>query len=120
VETARHLRIPLGAFTGTCSGLPAFFGQQPAADPELLRGFYLEPTMAAAMESFTGYGFLTMAQAVVILDKVISRMQSSESPSSKTRDMQSLDTELQSFLTGAMKGYRRPGHHCGAIAVGIR
>ena len=120
LETASQLKTSLSTFPGTASRIPPFFDRQPDVDTEVLKGFYLEPTMAAAMQSFTGYGFPVMAKAIAILDRVIGIVQSSNSTQVKLRELQTGDTELQVFLTEAMKGYRRPGHHCGAIAVGIR
>lgn len=112
--------MALGEFPGTFSKLPRFFERQPGVDAEALKGCYLDSTMAITMQSFTGNGFPILAQAIGILDRIVSHLRSYASTTEKVRNLKDVDAELRDFLAAAMKGYRRPGHHCGAIAVSIR
>jgi hypothetical protein len=120
LETAFLLEKDLDTLSGSYGRTPPFFEHHPDVDPDILQGLYLEPKVAEAMQSFTGHGFPAMAQAVSFLSSISYALQKSEPVSVKIQDLQSLDAELQKFLATAMEGYRRPGHHCGAIAVGIR
>lgn len=72
------------------------------------------------MRSYLGAGFERQAQAVLILDRILGQLRAPCCVEDKTKSLHGLDHQLQAFLAVAMENYKLPGHHCGAIAVGIR
>ena len=65
-------------------------------------------------------GFGRQAQAICLLDRVLSTIRATGDLDDRLMALESLDRELQDFLAVTMGEYQGPGHHCGANATALR
>jgi hypothetical protein len=75
-------------------------------------------TLAVHVGEIGGFG--RQAQAVHLLDRVLSACHNVTNTTEAISRLEVLDTELRHLLTVTMSEYRGPGSHCGVNATALR